>query len=233
MNIRLTISLIFLVSFYSYSQQYTVSGHVKDTNNLPIAFCNVTLFELDNKSNIKGTTTGDEGFFEIPVKEKDTLLISHIKYKNVVIRISKEMITSKFITINLIEKTTELNEITIGKQKSIIERYNSIKSYEGPKVTAKSLGLPFANAKPKKDETIVSFQSGGVVSLDNLINALNGNNRRKKQLLKLQKQDRDLERIRKYFTDSFFVAKISSNSQISNNNVLMFSLVIKFPLVKH
>jgi hypothetical protein len=63
MNIKLTISLVFLVSFYSFSQEYTVSGSVKDVDNLPMAFCNVTLLELDNRSNIQGTTSHDDGFF--------------------------------------------------------------------------------------------------------------------------------------------------------------------------
>ena len=76
-------------------------------------------------------------------------------------------------------------------------------------VNAETLNLPYANSKKKKDDGIIQLSSGAVVSLDNLIGALNGNNRRKKILKKISTEDTVLSKIRKFYTDDFFITDLN------------------------
>jgi hypothetical protein len=138
----------------------------------------------------------------------DTLVFSHINFKNKEIAITQEVLNKEIVTIVLEGKTYELEEITLEKPKSIF--------YVDPEimttpivVNAKTLNLPYANTKAKKDYSIVKFRSGGVISLDNLINALNGNNKKRKQLKKIVFEDEVLGDIRKHFTDDFFVTDLN------------------------
>ncbi|MDG1398064.1 MAG: hypothetical protein P8P88_06720, partial [Polaribacter sp.] len=59
------------------------------------------------------------------------------------------------------------------------------------------------------DKNVVKFNSGSIISLENLTNTLNGNNRRKKQLQKISYEDDKLAKIRKYFTDDFFISDLN------------------------
>jgi outer membrane receptor protein involved in Fe transport len=123
MNIKLTISLVFLVSFYSFSQEYTVSGSVKDVDNLPMAFCNVTLLELDNRSNIQGTTSHDDGFFEIKGIKPNTyvLNISFLGFKTYqdTLDISRNYNIGNII---LQEETQSLDGVTIIAKRPTVKR---------------------------------------------------------------------------------------------------------------
>ncbi|MFK8058993.1 MAG: hypothetical protein AB8B78_02780, partial [Polaribacter sp.] len=133
-----------------------------------------------NKNTQKGTISNDNGSFELPVKLGDTLFFSHLNLKSKTIVVAEKNIKSSKIIIKLNENIAVLDAFTLEKPKSIFYVDPTIKIYNGPVVNAKVLNLPYANTKPKVDESIVKLSSGGVVSLDNLINTLNGNKRRKR-----------------------------------------------------
>lgn len=170
---------------------------------------------LNVSTNI-GTITNDNGLFEIPVKTGDTLLLSHINLQEKSIVITDAVLTKKSFTISLDEKTYTLNEIVYEKPRSIFYQDKEITTYKGPVVNAETLNLPFANSKPKKDASIFKFQSGGVVSLDNLFNSLNGNKRREKLLEKMVTEDDDLSKIRKKYTDDFFITDLKIKKEYIN-----------------
>ena len=85
MKIKLTTSLIFLFSLTSLAQQLSISGHVNDENKQPVAFCNVTLTEILNKTSLSGTTTNEEGDFIFEnLKPVDYLLnISFLGFESI------------------------------------------------------------------------------------------------------------------------------------------------------
>ena len=176
-NLLLILGLFFCTIFYSQNHQKNITGKV--------FFDDIVISDVHiiNKNSNLGTNTNDLGLFEIPVFIGDTLVFSHINFKNKEIAITQEVLNKEIVTIVLEGKTYELEEITLEKPKSIF--------YVDPEimttpivVNAKTLNLPYANTKAKKDYSIVKFRSGGVISLDNLINALNGNNKKRKQLKK-------------------------------------------------
>ncbi len=199
---------LFCAFTYSQQKQKIITGKVVFKGDV------ITDVHIINTNSNTGTNTNDLGLFEIPVKIGDTLAFSHINIKNKVIAITKEMLNQEIISFDVDGKTYQLNEITLGKAKSIF--YVDPEIMPPPTVNAKTLNLPFANTKAKKDYTVVKFRSGGVVSLDNLINALNGNNKRRKQLKKIVYEDEVLGDIRKHFTDDFFITDLNIKQENIN-----------------
>lgn len=171
-------------------------------NNDPISDVHVV-----NKNSNQGTSSNDFGLFEIPVLIGDILEFSHINLDEKEIIITEEILQQEIVKINLEGKTYQLEEITLEKPRSIF--YVDPEMMPSPTLNAKTLNLPYTNTIAKKDDAIFKYRSGGVVNLDNLFNALNGNNKRKKELQKITFEDKVLEKIRKHFTDDFFITDLN------------------------
>jgi hypothetical protein len=180
-------------------------------HNSPIADVHII-----NHNTTIGTISNDEGFFEIPVRVGDSISFSHLNLEERRIIISQTILSENTFTIQLTEKTYALDEIRLEKSRSILYLDSGIMPNNGPIVNATTLRLPYANSIPKKDNSIIKVRSGGLISVDNLINSLNGNNRRKKLLNNLAKEDAELFLIRKYFTDDFFVSDLKIKKEYIN-----------------
>ena len=169
-----------------------------------------------NKNSHIGTVSNEAGVFKIPVKLNDSLFISHINYKEIYILITDKHLLTPRIKIELDENILVLNEMTLDNRKSIFHVDKDILIYE-PKVTAKSLNLPYANTKKEENKSVLKIRSGAVVGLDNLINTLNGNKKRAKIITKLFKEDNQLAKIRSHFTDDFFVNNLKIKKDFINS----------------
>lgn len=169
-----------------------------------------------NKNTNIGTISSNNGFFEIPVKVGDSIYFSHINLEEKLIIISKNTILKEDFTIHLNEKTYTLSEIILEKPRSIFYQDKDIGEYNGPEINAKTLNLPYANTTAKKEASILKIESGAVVSLDNLLNSLNGSKRSAKLLQKMTKEDAELSKIRKQFTDDFFITDLKIRKEYIN-----------------
>ncbi|MDX6745812.1 hypothetical protein SHK09_03330 [Polaribacter sp. PL03] len=227
---RYLILLILLLSFsksiLSQEKRKLINGEVK-LDSLPIY--DVHIVNLKTKI---GTISNSLGEFDLPIKIGDSISISHLNLQNKIITITKKHLVSLKLTIVLKEQTTTLKEFTLEKGRSIFEEDKDIFTYSGPPVNANTLNLPYANTKAKVDKTIFKLSSGAVVSLDNLMGFLNGSNKREKVLKKIRLEDDRLLKIRKYFTDDFFItdlqiqeAHINSflNSCMKRNIIYLFN----------
>ncbi len=111
-----------MFSLTSLAQQYSIKGVVKDQNNQPIAFCNVTLTEVENNTSVSGTTTNDDGSFLIEnLKSTDFLLkISFLGFESYQdsIRLNKDL----SITVILKEQTQNLEGVTIIAKRPTVKR---------------------------------------------------------------------------------------------------------------
>jgi len=67
-----------------------------------------------NSTQKTGTLNSDSGSFQILIKENDELLFSSIKYKNVVVRITSEIIEKGSLVISLEEDLYVLDEVNIS-----------------------------------------------------------------------------------------------------------------------
>ncbi len=170
-----------------------------------------------NKNSHKGTITNDKGQFEIAVIIGDRLQCTQINLKSKQLIISREILNKKNIEIELEENTYALDEFTLEKQKSIF--YVDPQMVEPPIINAKTLNLSYANTKPNTNNSIVKLNSSMVLSIDNLINTLNGNKRKKRIVEKIASEDISLVQIRNYFTDDFFITDL----QIKKEHINPFS----------
>lgn len=209
MNNQLFLFFLFIYVFtYSQKQQKVITGKIFLDGE------SIADVHIVNKNSNLGTNSNNIGLFEIPVVIGDTLAFSHINLKDKIIAITKEVFETEILKINLDSKTYQLEEITIGKPKSIF--YVDPDIMPAPNVNAKTLKLPYANTHSKKDYKILKFKSGGVVNLDNFINLLNGNTKRRKELLKITSEDKILNKIRKHYTDDFFITDLSIKKEDIN-----------------
>ena len=159
-----------------------------------------------NRNTNKGTITNNKGTFEIAAMIGDSLQFTHVNLKSKKLIITKEIFIKINFEIELKENTYALEGFTLEKQRSIF--YVDPQMVRPTIVNAKTLNLPYANTTVKKEYSIVKFRSGAAVSVDNLINSLNGNNKRRKELNKISQEDNVLSNIRTYFTDDFFITDL-------------------------
>ncbi|WBX72581.1 hypothetical protein PG913_06555 [Tenacibaculum pacificus] len=163
-----------------------------------------------------GSVSDEKGRFEILALKGDILIISHLNFEYKEHLITDENLKEKAIIIHLDSKTYLLEEVILKKKKGIFDVDKDILLHNLPIVNAKTLNLPYANSKKPKNEKTVTFKSGVSVSLGGLIGALNGSYKQKKKLENLQKTDNKLLKIRKHFTDSFFVHQLKIKKEHIN-----------------
>ncbi len=107
---------LFLVTFFllvtSSQSQTKVSGKVLSTNNIPLIGAAVYY----NNTSI-GTTTNDEGFFELPYNESySEIIVSYLGFKTASLNLKKEDVFKK-ITFKLSPKNNMLDEVMIRNKK--------------------------------------------------------------------------------------------------------------------
>jgi len=121
----LIICVFVAVPLSLFSQTYSVSGTVYNENNLAISYANVYVAKsIDSVyTNTKGSTSNEEGFFEIKDLEPGTyrLTVSFLGYQ----AFTKELNLDTNINLNSItlsQKTEELSEIKVTAVKPTLKR---------------------------------------------------------------------------------------------------------------
>lgn len=205
--------LLFSISkpIIAQEKRKLISGEVK-LDSLPIHDVHII-----NLATNTGTISNDFGEFIIPVKLGDRLSVSHLNLNNLIIVITKNNIQSLKLTLVLSEQVTTLKEFTLEKPKGIFDQDKDIMTYSRFPINAKTLKLPYANTESKEDKAVFKIRSGAVLSLDNLINIFNGSNKRARILKKLSIEDEQLLKIRKYFTDDFFITDLQIRKDLINS----------------
>jgi hypothetical protein len=106
------VKLLTTISFFTYQLSISqteklLHGKVLCNNNL------LKKVEVINKTAKTSTTTNDLGEFSIPVKAKDSLLFFAKDYFFTRLKITQENIDQNNITVNMILKPEELDEVLI------------------------------------------------------------------------------------------------------------------------
>ena len=200
----LLLSLLLSIPCTGQENRVLISGEV---TNDKIVVENVHVI---NKNSNKGSVSNKLGQFKISVNDKDTLIISDIQYQNKIVIINQDHLLKKFIIINLMELTNELDEV-------IVMQYDDM---------SEELGLPNAGKKPlaKLDRNLnaysqkstpvvileaLMFKAGGI---DDIYNIVSGNRKKDRKLKQLMEEDKSLEmnkvhiqNLREHFQDAFFI----------------------------
>lgn len=124
MTIRLSALFICLFSISCFAQNIVISGNVKDIHNEPIAFANVILLNSEDTSFVSGTTTNDDGVFEIELSNtvSVTLKISYLGFEDYILTINGSENSANLGIITLKEKTQALEGITVIAKRPTVKR---------------------------------------------------------------------------------------------------------------
>ncbi len=204
------------LGFLAHGQEnrILISGEIRNDS---IRIENVHII---NKNSQKGSISNRLGQFKISATDKDTLMISDIQYQNKIIVVNHNHLLNKFIEINLLELTNELDEV-------IVQQFDDM---------SEELGLPNAGKKPlnklernlnhysQKSTPVVIleallFKSGGI---DDIYNIVSGNRKLDRKLNQLIQEDRlndqnkgYVQKMRTQFQDDFFIKEV----KIDENNI--------------
>ncbi|MCA0131944.1 carboxypeptidase-like regulatory domain-containing protein [Winogradskyella alexanderae] len=117
MHIRyLLILLLCFTTVNSYSQDNSTTQErtrvkgtiISSTTNAPLSEVNIV-----NINQVVGTSTNDDGVFEISAVANDTLLLSYLGYKSIKVRVTNDWIKFGNTEITMTELALALEEVTV------------------------------------------------------------------------------------------------------------------------
>ncbi len=110
--------LLFAICFLSicrgFSQDKLIKFTLKGRISNAIDSTAVEGTTLLNLTTIDGTLSGKNGAFELDLKENDTLLISHIGYQSIKLKMTRDLSKITELDIALYPKLEKLKEVVIG-----------------------------------------------------------------------------------------------------------------------
>ena len=77
------------------------------------------ILNILNLNTVQGTITNDNGFFEIPTKANDTILVSYLGYASIKLKITNDLLKGNELLIALYERPEEIREVVIKSTKLI------------------------------------------------------------------------------------------------------------------
>ncbi|WP_298764217.1 carboxypeptidase-like regulatory domain-containing protein [uncultured Polaribacter sp.] len=66
-----------------------------------------------NLNTVQGTITDDKGFFEMPSRVNDTILVSYLGYESIKLKVTNDLLKGNELEIALYEKPEEVKEVVI------------------------------------------------------------------------------------------------------------------------
>ncbi len=154
-----------------------------------------------NLNTVKGTITNDKGFFELPTKANDTILVSYLGFSSIKLKVTNDLLKGNELEIALYEKPEEVREIIIKSTKLIGVLEVDIKLVPKDRFTRIHInGLPqtYEVGKPKTKNL-----SSPIAALFNPVDFLYSHfGRKPKQLKKLQKLKKE-DDLRKMLAGKF------------------------------
>ena len=213
--------LIFLISGFLMQAQENrilISGEIRN-DTVPIE--NVHII---NKNAKKGTITNSLGQFKISVTDKDTLMISDIQFQNKIIIVNHDHLLNKYIEIDLLELTNELDEVVVQQFDDMSEELGLPNA---GKIPLKKLDRNLNHYSQKSTPVVILeallFKKGGI---DDIYNIVSGNRKRDRQLKQLIQEDQlnagkmeYVKTMRGQFQDDFFINSVKIEEEHINSYI--------------
>ncbi|NNE30945.1 MAG: hypothetical protein HKN40_01105 [Winogradskyella sp.] len=186
----------------------------KDLSGTLIADDDVEGIHILNRTALKYAISGENGRFNILAKTNDTLFVSGLKYQNKRVVISRSMYETGSISIALIEKINELNEVVVGKiftgslesDLENLEAKTEIDFYD--------LGIPGYIGKPltQNERKLHDADAGSWgylglgfgVNFHKLLNTVSGRTKKLKEIVALEKRGKCIDRLRRNYETIIF-----------------------------
>ncbi|WP_288956139.1 carboxypeptidase-like regulatory domain-containing protein [uncultured Polaribacter sp.] len=144
-----------------------------------------------NLNTVEGTITNDKGFFELPTKTNDTILVSYLGFASIKLKITNDLLKGNELLIALYEKPEEIKEVVIKSTQLIGVLEVDVKLVPKDKFTRiKINGLPqtYEIGKPKGKD-FSSPIAALFQPVDFLYNLFGKKPKQLKKLRKLKKED--------------------------------------------
>jgi|TARA_R110002126_G_scaffold112105_1_gene250174 hypothetical protein len=186
------ILLYLLLSLSAFSQQDSIRAtllkgqiiHAENQRALSAA-------HILNLNTVQGTITDDKGFFELPTKANDTILVSYLGFSSIKIKITNDLLKGNELEIALYERPEQIREVVIKSTKLIGVLEIDIKQVPKDKFTRIHInGLPqtYEVGEPQK-RNFSSPVAALFQPVDFLYNLFGKKPKQLKKLQKLKKED--------------------------------------------
>lgn len=190
---RLLITLCLMLSLGTFSQQDSLQVVKKLKGQIIHAETKKTLSaaHILNLNTVEGTITDDKGFFELPTRINDTILVSYLGYASIKLKITNDLLKGNELLIALQEKPEEVKEVIIKSTQLIGVLEIDVKMVPKDRFTRiKINGLPqtYEVGKPK-GKNFSSPIAALFQPVDFLYNLFGKKPNQLKKLKKLKKED--------------------------------------------
>ncbi|MEN8818272.1 MAG: carboxypeptidase-like regulatory domain-containing protein [Polaribacter sp.] len=189
---KILFGFLFLFTINSFSQSdslkvSTLKGQiVHGTSKRSLSAAHIL-----NLNTVVGTITNDKGFFELPTRTNDTILVSYLGFASIKLKITNDLLKGNELVIALYEKPEEVREVIINSMELIGVLEVDIKQVPKDKFTRIHInGLPqtYEVGKPKEKD-FSSPLAALFQPVDFLYSLFGKKPKQLKKLQKLKKQD--------------------------------------------
>jgi hypothetical protein len=117
---RIIFILCLIVSISTYSQKDSIAyqnlkGQIIHATSKRV----LSAAHILNLNTVEGTITNDKGYFELPTKANDTILVSYLGFSSIKLKVTNDLLKGNELVIALYEKPEEIREIVIKSTKLI------------------------------------------------------------------------------------------------------------------
>jgi hypothetical protein len=144
-----------------------------------------------NLNTVQGTITNEKGYFELPTRTNDTILVSYLGFSSIKLKVTNDLLKGNELEIALYEKPEEVKEVIIKSTKLIGVLEIDIKQVPKDRFTRIHInGLPqtYEVGKPK-NKNYSSPIAALFQPVDFLYNLFGKKPKQLKKLQKLKKED--------------------------------------------
>ncbi|MFI8603095.1 hypothetical protein ACIGCP_01455 [Cellulophaga baltica] len=200
-------SAFFFICAASLHAQDTASKEI--AGRISSADGDVAATHVLNISLQKAAITDIDGFFTITARLNDTLVFSAVQFQRKELIMTKELLASKSLYINLEPSLNALDEVVVMPFNLSGALGRDMNKMEvDPPLTAASLGLPnaFVKKMSQAERKAFSARSGG--PLIAILNAVTGEAKRLRLIRERMAKYTRTEFIRKAYHDSLYVKQL-------------------------
>lgn len=189
-KIILLISLFVFFSAFSQKDSLQIKqlqGQVIDASNEKI----LSAAHVFNLNTAEGAITDDKGFFKIPTRVNDTILVSFLGYESIKLKVTNDLVKGVELEIALYEKSQEIKEVVIKSTKLIGVLEIDMKNAPKDRFTRIHInGLPqtYEVGKPRR-KSLTSPIAAVLKPVDFVYNLFGKKPKQLQKLQKLKKED--------------------------------------------
>ena len=189
---KLIFILCLFASLSTFSQIDTLQtkilkGQIIHANNKKV----LSAAHVLNLNTVKGTITNDKGYFKLPTRVNDTILVSYLGYSSIKLKITNDLLKGNELEIALYEKPENIREVVIRSTKLIGVLEIDVKQVPKDRFTRIHInGLPqtYEVGSPKS-KNFSSPIAALFQPVDFLYNLFGKKPKQLKKLQKLKKED--------------------------------------------